>query len=164
MHQRRMDMNFQGYDADQDEVLAALSNTRLFEQLEVGDRSSNNSERSDQGKATNIQTEVPTPLRGEKSLKRHSAKTVDMDEDLVTKKPKMSMQDQEIVEIDDDDERSINKGKTIVVEEESHDQSQSVSNTKRTITNPTIVESTQDPAMIFQKFALDEVETSHVCS
>ena len=46
MHQRRIDMSFKGYDADQDEVLAALANTDLFEQIEVGDRSSNNSERS----------------------------------------------------------------------------------------------------------------------
>lgn len=84
-------MNLKGYDVDQDEVLVALANTGLFEQLEVGDRSSNNSERSNQGKATNNQTKVPTPLKGEKSLKRHSTKTVDMDEDHVTKKPRMSI-------------------------------------------------------------------------
>ena len=72
----------------------------------------------------------------------------------------MSIQDQEIVNIDDDDERLINKGKYTIVEEESHDQSQSVLNTERIVTNPTIVERTQDPAMIFQKFALDEAKTS----
>ena len=77
---------------------------------------SSNSERSNPGKTTDNQTEVPTPLKGEKSLKRHSAETMDMDEDLVTKKPRMSMNDQEIVNIDDDDERSINKGKTTIVE------------------------------------------------
>ena len=75
-----------------------------------------------------------------------------MDVDLVTKKPRMS------------DERSINKGKSTVVEVESHDQSQSVSNTKRTITNPTMEESTQDPTMIFQKSTLDEAENSQVFS
>ena len=37
-----------------------------------------------------------------------------------------------------------------------------MSNTERTITNPAIVESTQDPAMVFLKFTLDEVETSQV--
>ena len=89
---------------------------------------------------------------------------MDMDEDLVTKKPKMSMNDQEIVDIDDDDLRPINKGKSIFIDEESHDQSQSVSNIERTITNPTIVESTQALARIFRKFAIDEVETSQVCS
>lgn len=93
MHQRRTDMNFKGYDVDQDEVLVALANTDLFEQIEVGDRSSNNNERSNQGKATNNQTEVPTPLKGEKSLKRHSPGTMDMDVDLVTKKPMISLQD-----------------------------------------------------------------------
>ena len=30
MNQRRMDRNFKGYDADQDEVLAALANTDIF--------------------------------------------------------------------------------------------------------------------------------------
>ena len=82
-----------------------------------------NNDKSNPGKATNNQIEVPTPLKGEKSFKRHSAETVDMDVDLVTKKPRTSMQDQEIVDIDDDDgEKSINKGKTTVVEDESHDQ------------------------------------------
>ena len=71
MHQRRMDMNFKGYDVDQDEVLAALANTDLFEQLEVGDGRNNNSERSNLGKATDNKTKVSTPLKGEKSLKRH---------------------------------------------------------------------------------------------
>ena len=46
MHQRRMDMNFKGYDVDQDEVLVALANTDLWEQLEVGDRNSSSSERN----------------------------------------------------------------------------------------------------------------------
>ena len=88
-------------------------------------------------------------LKGEKSLKRHSTETVDMDEDLVTKKSRMPIKNQDVVDIDDDDERSINKGKATIVEEESHDLSQSVSNTERTITNPTIVKRTQDPTLVF---------------
>ena len=56
MHQRRMDMNFKGYDVDQDEVLETLANTYLFEQIEVGDRSNNNNERSNPRKAINNQT------------------------------------------------------------------------------------------------------------
>ena len=87
-----------------------------------------------------------------------------MDVDLVTKKPKISIQNQEVFDIDDDDERSINKGKATIVEEESQGQSQSVSNTERTITNPTIVESSQGPTMVLQKFTLGEVETSQVYS
>ena len=122
IHQRILDMNLKGYDVDRDEVLVALANTNLLEQLEVGDRNSSNSERNNPDEAAkNKQTEVPTPLKEEKSLKRHSTDTADMDVDVVTKKPRMSMQDKEIVDIDDDDERSINKGKAIVVEEEPRD-------------------------------------------
>ena len=84
-----------------------------------------------------------------------------MDVDVVTKKPRMPMQDKEIVGTnDDDDDISINKGKATIVEEEPHDQSQSVSNTERMIANLAMVESVQEPAIIFQKFALDEAETS----
>ena len=106
---------------------------------------------------------MPTPLKAEKSMKKHSADTIDMDEDVDTKRPRISKQSNNIVNIDDDDERSINKGKTTIVEEESQDWSQSVSNIERTITNPTIVESSQDPAMVFQNFTLDEAKTSQVC-
>ena len=141
-HQRKLDMNFKGYDVDQDEVLVALANTDLLEQLEVGDRNNSNSERNNTDEAVkNNHVEVPTPLKGEKSLKRPSTDTDDMDVDLVTKKPRMSMKDKEIVDIDDDDERSINKGKATVVEEEPHDQSPSVSNIERTFTNLVMVES-----------------------
>ena len=65
---------------------------------------------------------------------------MDMDEDVVTKRPRISEPRKEIVDIEDDDERSINKEKATIVEEESQDQSQSVSNTERTITNLAIVE------------------------
>ena len=50
------------------------------------------------------------------------------------------------------------------MEEESQEQSQSVSNTERTITNPAIVESSQDPTMVLQRFTLSEAETSQICS
>ena len=62
---------------------------------------------------------------------------MDMDEDVATKRPRMSEPSKEIVDIEDDDERTINKGKATIVEEESQEQSQSVSNIERTITNPT---------------------------
>ena len=42
-----------------------------------------------------------------------------MDVDPVAKKPRISEQSKEIVGIEDDDERSINKGKATIVEEES---------------------------------------------
>lgn len=164
MHQRRIDMSFKGYEAKHDEVLVALANTDLFEQIEVGDGSSNSNERNSQERTTGKQTEVPTPLKVEKSLKCHSADTMDMDEDVATKRPRISAQSKEVVDIEDDDERSINKGKATIVEDESQDQSQSVSNTERTITNTTIIEISQDPAMVFHKFTLDENETSQVFS
>lgn len=73
-------------------MLVALANTDLFEQMEVGDGSRNNNERSNQGKITGKQSEVPTPLKAEKSLKRHYAEIVDMDVDSITKKPRISEQ------------------------------------------------------------------------
>ena len=66
---------------------------------------------------------MPTPLKAKKSLKRHSADTMEMDEDVATKRPRISEQSKEIVDIEDDDERSINKVKTTIVEEESQGQS-----------------------------------------
>ena len=59
---------------------------------------------------------MPTPLKEEKALKRHYADTMDMDEDVATKRPMISEQSKDIVNIDDDDERSINKGKATIVE------------------------------------------------
>ena len=63
MHQRRIDMSFKGYEAKHDEVLAALANTDLFEQIELGDGSISNSEKSNQERATRKQIAVPTPLK-----------------------------------------------------------------------------------------------------
>jgi hypothetical protein len=39
-----------------------------------------------------------------------------------------------------------------------------VSNTDRTITNPTIVKISYDPAMVLERFTLSETETSQVSS
>lgn len=164
LHQRRLDVNLSGYEVEHDEVLVALANTNLFEQVEIGDGSSNNSERNSLGKDTCKQAEVHTSLKVEKSPKRHFADTMDMDEDVATKRPRMFEPSKEIVDIQDDDERSINKGKATIVEEESQEQSQSVPNTDRTITNPAIVKSSQDPAMVLQRFTLSETETSQVSS
>ena len=141
-------MNFKSYEAEHDEVLAALANNDRFEQIEVGNGSSNNGEGINQEKYIVKQTEIPTPLKAEKSLKRHSANTMEVDEDASTKRPRLSESSKEIVDIEDDDDRSINKGKATIVEEESQEQSQSVSNTVRIVSNPTIVESSQASTMI----------------
>jgi hypothetical protein len=66
---------------------------------------------------------------------------MEVDEDAYTKRPRLFESRKEIVDIEDHDDRSINKGKATIVEEESQEQSQSVSNTKRTVSNPAIVES-----------------------
>ena len=47
-----------------------------------------------------------------------------MDIDITTKKPEVSTQGKEIVDLEEDDEESINKGKGTIVEEEHNDQSQ----------------------------------------
>ena len=52
-------------------------------------------------------------------MKRHSANTMDMDEDVATKRPNISEKNKDIVDIEDDDERSINKEKATIVEGES---------------------------------------------
>ena len=63
---------------------------------------------------------------------------MEVDENTSIKRPRLSESGKEIVDIEDDDDRSINKGKPTIVEEESQEQSQSVSNTERTVSNPTI--------------------------
>ena len=93
-------MNLKGYEAEQDEALVALANTDLLEQIEDGDRNNSSSERNNPDKAIkDEEVEVPTPLKGEKSLKRHSTDTVDMDVDVARKKPRISIQDREIVDL-----------------------------------------------------------------
>lgn len=70
-HQMRLDMNLKGYEAEHGEVLVALANTGLLEQIEDGDRNNSSSERNNTNKAIKDQeVEVPTPLKGEKSLKK----------------------------------------------------------------------------------------------
>ena len=55
------------------------------------DNNDSNSERINIDKVVEAQeTEVPTPLKGQKSLKRHSIDTVDMEIDITTKKPRIS--------------------------------------------------------------------------
>ena len=73
---------------------------------------------------------------------------MELDEDASTKRPRLFESSKENVDIEDDDDRSINKGKDTIVEEESQEQSQSVSNTERTVSNPAIVGSSQASAMI----------------
>ena len=98
-------MNFKGYDAKHDEVLAALANTDLLEQIELGNGSSNNRNQSTQDQQPIKQTQIPTPLKAEKSLKRPSVNTMEVDENTSIKRPRLAEAGEEIVEIEDDDDR-----------------------------------------------------------
>ena len=114
-------MNFKGYDAEHDEVLAILANTDLLEHVELRNGSSNNGDQSNQNQEAIKQTKIPTPLKAEKYLKRPSADTMELHENTSTKRPRLSELGKEIVDIEDDDDRSINKGKLTIVEEESQE-------------------------------------------
>ena len=142
--------------------MVALANIDLLEQIEDGDR--NNSSSSERNNPNKIikdrETEVPTPLKEKKSLKRHSTDIADMDVDVASKRPRISIQDKEIVDLEDNDEGSMNKGKGTIIEEEHNDQSQSVSNTERWNSHLATVETIKEPTLIFERFALDQTETS----
>lgn len=90
MHQRRIKMNFRGYDAEHDEVLATLVNTDLLEHVELGNGSSSNGDQSNPNQEAIKQTTIPTPLKVEKSLKRPSTDTMEVDENTSTKRPRLS--------------------------------------------------------------------------
>lgn len=100
----------------------------------------------------------------EKSLKRPSADVMKIDPGTSTKKPRLA-EVEEIVEIEDDEDRSTNKDNTTFVEEEgAQDQSKLVSSTKRAISNPTVAENSQVLAMVVQKYVSSEEETSKIPS
>ena len=83
-----------------------------------------------------------------------------MEIDITTKKPRVYVQSKEIVDLEEDDEQSINKGKGAIVEEEHNDQSQTVSNSERSSSHLAMVEANKEAAIMFQRFALDQPESS----
>ena len=78
-----------------------------------------------------------------------------MDIDITTKKPRVSAQGKDVVDLEEDGEESIFKGKGNIVEEEHNDQSQTVSNSKRSSSHLALVETNKESAIKFQKFTLD---------
>ena len=125
------------------------------------DRHSSSSDRINPDKTVEGQNiEVPTPLKGDKSLKRHSTNTTDMEIDITTKKPKVFVLSKEIVDLEEDDEQSINKSKGTIVEEEHNNQSQTVANSEKSSSHLAMLETNKEPTIIFQRFALDQVESS----
>ena len=117
MNQRRMEANFRGYDAEQDEVLAALANTDFLEAIESVNGSSDVQDQNAQDQQAINQPQIPTPYQVEKSLKRSSADIMEVDPGTSTKKPRL-VEIEEVVEIEDDEDRSTNKDNTTFVEEE----------------------------------------------
>ena len=161
MNQRRMDAGFRGYEAEQDEVLAALANSDILEPVNSEDGSSSERERDPPEEQAVGPIGMPTPYQLEKALKRPAEDTMEVDPGTTSKKPRL----QEIVDIVDDDDKSTNQEITTVVEQEgAQDGSKSVSSTDRAMTNPPVAESSQVSAMVVQKYISSEEETSKVPS
>ena len=148
MNQRRMEASFRGYDVEQDEVLDALANTDFLKTVESVNGSSDEQDQNAQDQQAIHQPQIPTPYQVEKYLKRPSADVMEIDPGTSTKKPRLA-EIEEIVEIEDDEDKSTNKDNTTFVEEEEvQKQSKSVSSTERAISNPTVAECSQVSAMV----------------
>ena len=83
-----------------------------------------------------------------------------MEIDVSNKRARTSAQPIEVVSIDEDDEGSINKGKGTIVEEEQNDQSKTISKSERSSSHLSLVESSNEPTMMIQRFTLDQAESS----
>jgi hypothetical protein len=89
---------------------------------------------------------------------------MEIDPDTSSKKPRL-LEIEEIVEIEDDEDKSTNQEITAFVEQEgAQDGSKSASSAERTISNPLVAEGSQVSAMIVQKYISREEETSKVPS
>ena len=78
-----------GYEAEQDEILDSLANSDFLEQVEDKDNTDTRKHTVNPDKDTAEQkTEIPTPLKGEKSLKRNSTDIANMEIDVSTKRDK----------------------------------------------------------------------------
>ena len=122
IHQRKLDVNLSGYEAEEGDPLDGVANSDFLEQIaDNGSNGSDSNMMNPDKAATKQRTKVPTPLKGEKSLKRHSIDIVDMDIDVSSKKARTSAQPIEVISINEDDEGSINKGKDTIVQQEQND-------------------------------------------
>ena len=89
---------------------------------------------------------------------------MEIDPGTSSKKPRLPEME-EIVEIEDDEDRSTNQEITAFVEQEgAQDGSKSASSAEKTISNPPVAEGSQVSAMIVQKYISSEEETSKVPS
>ena len=85
-----MEASFKGYDAEQDEVLVALANTDFLEAIESANGSSNEQDQDAKDQQTVSQTQIPTPYKVEKYLKRPSTDVMEVDQSTSAKKPKLA--------------------------------------------------------------------------
>ena len=99
-------------------------------------------------------------LKWEEFFERHSTDIADMEINITTKKPRVFVQSKEIVDLEEDDEESINKGRFTIVEEEHNDRSQSMSNSERSTSQLDMVETNKEHVIMFQKFTLDQAKSS----
>ena len=164
MNQRRMEASFRGYEAEQDEVLAALANTDFLETVDSANGSSDEQDQNTQDQQATSQPCIPTPYQVEKSIKRPSADVMEIDPGTSSKKPRLP-EIEEVVEIEDDEDRSTNQDITTFVEQEgAQEGSKSASSAERTISNPPVAEGSQVSAMVVHKYISSEEETSKVPS
>jgi hypothetical protein len=114
------------YNANSDELLAALTNYDFLEPIIDIEFSDNTSNPMEMDKATIAHgTKIPGPHKGEKSLKRQSADTAEMDVDTPSKRDKTSSHHVHIIYLDENDyQGSINQGTIVLITEEREDQSQ----------------------------------------
>ena len=100
----------------------------------------------------------------EKSLKRPSTDVMEIDLGTSSKKPRLG-EIEEVIEIEDDEDRSTNQDNTTFVEEEgAKEQSKSMSSAEKTISNPPLAEGSHVSAKVVQKYVSSEEETSKVPS
>ena len=89
---------------------------------------------------------------------------MEIDPGSTSKKPRLP-EIQEVVEIDDEEDKSTNQEITTVVEqEEAQDGAKSASSAEKEVSNPPVAESSQVSAMVLQKYISSEEETSKVPS
>lgn len=116
----KIDAGIGHYNVDSDELFAALANCDFLEPITSIDFTDNTSNVEEVDKATIAHgTKIPTPHKGEKSLKRQSADTTEMEVDAPSKRAKTSSNHVHIISLDeDDDQGSINQGTTVLITKE----------------------------------------------
>lgn len=160
--QRKIGAGIGHYNADIDELLASLANCDFLEPITSIEFTDNTSNGEEVDKSTLAHgTKNPTPHKGEKSLKRQSADTTEMEVDAPSKRDKTSSNLVHIISLDeDDDQGSINQDTIVIITEEKEDQSQVPPNTNESASQMLTEQPILGLAMLVQSFKLDQEESS----